>query len=40
MSQGSFQTSRNLSQLGDEYRALLGGNLSDNLGLSHNGNLK
>ena len=40
MSQGSYLTARNLSELGDEYRALLGGSISDNLGLSHNGHLK
>ena len=29
MSQGSYNTARNLSDLGDEYRQLLGDNISD-----------
>ena len=29
ISQGSFHTARNLSDLGDEYRALLGGDVDD-----------
>ena len=40
MSQGSYHTARNLSELGDEYRQLLEGTLSDYAVLSQHGSKK